>query len=830
MWRPASSPSADVACLKPGLIELTVASETHRGFILQPTYRVRQGRPVVYLFGVLDDGRTFLVRDGSDVPSFCIRTTDAPRAAKLGAEHIVPTERTTFDGYSASEVQLRVPSDTPGIRERLKAHGIRCYEADVRHAVRYLLRRGIRGSAAIVGRAAPANEPGGPSSADIDIVFEDPELRPLTDAEDFAPDLRVLSMDIETDMQGRSLFSVAFYGRWRRGGTAEEVSEVLLWCPDGLPCPPGAEGFARQADLLRATFDRIAEIDPDVLTGWNVVDFDLRVLHRMSEEHGVPFAVGRARRGKNRGSLRLRRTRTPWNTWDASVPGRVVLDGIHLLRSSFVKMDSYGLGAVSEEVLGEGKLIQGSNRGHQIEAAFREDRELLVEYNLRDARLVIDILDELQLVELAVERSKLTGLPIDRVGGSIAAFDFLYLEQLWRRGVVAPSVDHEAAASGSGAVNLGGHVLEPETGLWRNVLVFDFKSLYPSIMRTFQIDPLGYLSHPRDEDDAIVAPNGASYRREPGILPALLDELFPRREAAKRAGDQIASHAIKILMNSFYGVLGTRACRFSRPEIAGSITAWGRELLLWSKAELERRGYRVLYGDTDSLFVLSGEDDPEAAHAIGEELVPALDQAVSKHIAETWRVESKLELEYEKLYLKLLLPPMRGGGGGARKRYAGLVRKDDEPEVVFTGMEVVRRDWTELAKRVQRELYDRLFLSATAHQAVRDYLEQIVREVRSGEHDDLLIYRKALRKSLDDYTATTPPHVAAAKKLSGRPGRMISYLVTVAGPEPAKELKSEPDHEHYVQKQIRPVAEPVLGVLGLEFDEVIGDEVQLSLF
>lgn len=808
---------------------------TFRGFIVQPTYRIRSGRAYVHLYGVLEDGRTFLVRDGRDEPSFYVRSADAARAAKLGAERIEETDLRTLDGHAASEVVLRLPSDTPPLRDRLLAHGVRCYEADVRFARRFLIHRGLRGPVEIFGKAEE-----GRRSHGVDLVFDDPALRRLPPGEDFEPRLKVLSLDIETDMRGSTVFSVAFYGRWKSAGVAEEVSEVLLWCPDSLGVPDGTEasveGFSDQASLLRATAERIREIDPDVLTGWNVVDFDFRVLANLAERHGVPFDIGRSAPG--RGGMRLRKTNTPWSTWDASIPGRVVLDGIHLLRSSFVKMDSYGLGAVAQDVLGESKLIQGSQRGHQIEEAFRNDRALLVDYNLLDARLVVDILEELHLVELAVERSKLTGLPIDRVGGSIAAFDFLYLERLWQRKLVAPSVDRQFADSGDSA-NLGGHVLEPETGLWRNVLVFDFKSLYPSIMRTFQIDPLGFLESvgPREadsRDDVVVAPNGAVFQRAPGILPGLLDDLFPRREEAKKAGDEVASHAIKILMNSFYGVLGTRACRFAHPAIAGSITAWGRELLLWSKAEFERRGFRVLYGDTDSLFVLSGEDHQATAQRIGEELVPSLNEAVAEHITERWGMESKLELEFEKLYLQLLLPEMRGGGGGARKRYAGLLEKQGEERVEFTGMEVVRRDWTDLAKAVQRQLYDELFLADSPEQGVRSYLERMVKEVRAGEHDDRLVYRKALRKSLDEYTATTPPHVAAAKKLvqktSDKPGRTISYLITVAGPEPVKDLRSEPDHEHYVQKQIRPVAEPVLGVLGLEFDEVIGDAVQLSLF
>jgi DNA polymerase-2 len=338
---------------------------------------------------------------------------------------------------------------------------------------------------------------------------------------------------------------------------------------------------------------------------------------------------------------------------------------------------------------------------------------------------------------------------------------------------------------------------------------------------------LGYLPDPGPGDEPIVAPNGAAFRRRPGILTGILDRLFPRREEAKARGDKVASHAIKILMNSFYGVLGTPACRFYRPELASAITSFGREILLWSKARIESTyGLRVLYGDTDSLFVLAGEEDPERAVERGRKLASELDRDLARHLRASWRVESRLELELEKLFRQLHLPSMRHGGGGARKRYAGLVAEGGEERVVFVGMEVVRSDWTELAKRVQRELYGRLFRG----EEVAGYLEQVVRNLRRGRLDDLLTYRKALRKSLDQYTATTPPHVAAARKLGRRPGRRISYLVTRGGPEPAEKLESPIDYEHYVQKQIRPVAEPILELLHLDFDHVIGDQVQLELF
>src|SRR6185369_13130810 len=136
--------------------------------------------------------------------------------------------------------------------------------------------------------------------------------------------------------------------------------------------------------------------------------------------------------------------------------------------------------------------------------------------------------------------------------------------------------------------------------------------------------------------EALIETPGGAFRRAPAILPRMLDELFPRREAAKRAGDSVAGHAIKILMNSFYGVLGRPACRFYNPALANSITGTGREMLLWSKQWFESAGFTVLYGDTDSLFVRSSIDDPEAAKEQGKQLAPALSREIAAYIAERW--------------------------------------------------------------------------------------------------------------------------------------------------------------------------------------------------
>ncbi len=772
--------------------------EAARGFILQATYRIENGAPVVHLYGVLEGGGTFLVRDRREIPHFYVRRGDAARARDLGAARQIDTPRRTFDGDRVVRVEVAVPPHAPPLRDRLQEHGIQTFEADVRFAVRYLLDRGIRGGCGIAGVSTPGER--------ITRVFDDPELSPAQ----VAVSPSVLSFDIETDPAGRRLLAVALYG--------EGADEVYIVDPGGRPLPGRAIGCAGEREALDAFADRVRGLDPDVLTGWNVVDFDLKVLSRIAGRTGAALQLGR-----DAGPLRLRPPRGWFGSGEASIPGRLVLDGMDLVRGAFLRFDDYSLDRVANEVLGEGKVALGDGRGdraEEIQARFRDDLDTFADYARTDARLALQIVRKLDLVTLAMARSRLTGMTPDRVSASIASFDFLYLAALGKRGVVAPTVRSDDARVSRHQA--GGDVFEPVTGIHENVWVFDFKSLYPSVIRTFNIDPLGYVAGPAPGDAVVRLSDDTAFRRGDAILPAMLDELFPQREAAKRAGDAVASQAIKILMNSFYGVLGTPACRFHNAAVANAVTGLGRRLLRWSKRWFEERGFDVLYGDTDSLFVRSGLS-PEAARDAGPRLALALNEAVAAHVSAEWQVTSLLDLELEKLYLKLVLPSVRRGRGGARKRYAGLV--DGRREVEFVGMEVVRRDWTALAKDVQRELYARLF----AGEPVDGYLADTVAALRRGELDDKLVYRKGLRKRPAAYTAGTPPHVAAARK-SPRPGRVVSYLMTVAGPEPLDALANAPDREHYVDKQVRPVAEPVLAALGLDFDRVVGDDRQLPLF
>lgn len=485
----------------------------------------------------------------------------------------------------------------------------------------------------------------------------------------------------------------------------------------------------------------------------------------------------------------------------ARVPGRVVLDGVALLKAAFYKFDSFALGNVATELLGERKLIetQGIAKVREIQRQFRTDPLALAQYNLQDCQLVERIFAKVQLVDFAIARSSMTGLPLDRLGGSVAAFEYLYLPRLHRKGKVALSM----AQLTDGENSTGGYVLDSVPGRFANVLLFDFKSLYPSIIRSFLIDPAGLCE---ENPHSVPGFRGAHFCRDAPILPALIEELWAKRDAAKRDNNQPLSQAIKIIMNSFYGVLGSSGCRFFDPRLASSITLRGHQIIHDTKSWFENKGQRVIYGDTDSLFVAMDESlSLDECQVRGEALCTALNDYWRARLRDEFDLQSHLEIEFETLFSQFWMPHIRGSEQGSKKRYAGRVQHADGPELVVKGLESVRSDWTPLAQHFQRSLLNAWFDGDDLSPICRDTHAALM----AGELDDQLVFRKRIRRPLDSYQRNVPPHIQAARKLPS-PGRDIAYVHTLNGPEPVENLTAAPDHELYAERQLAPIADAIL--------------------
>ncbi len=266
--------------------------------------------------------------------------------------------------------------------------------------------------------------------------------------------------------------------------------------------------------------------------------------------------------------------------------------------------------------------------------------------------------------------------------------------------------------------------------------------------------------------------------------------------------------------------MGSYGCRFYHPNLPDAITGTGQWLLKESKLFLEKDDVKVVYGDTDSLFVHVTSKFNNAEET-GKSIAKTLNEYWNNRIKKEFDLESFLEIEYEKHYTKLILTSIRGKEGGAKKRYAGLIGKD---KLDFVGMEYVRSDWTDLAKEFQHELYLKIFNDAD----YEDWIRQFVNDLLSGKLNEKLIYRKRLRKSSEHYTKTQPPHVKAARMINQKRGT-VNYIITKRGPVPEELNPKDYDYQHYIEKQLKPIADSVLALFGKSFDSIVKSK-QLDLF
>ena len=782
-----------------------------QGFVLTRHWRDTPSGVEVELWLATDDGPQHVRLPVQTSVAFM------PQAQRAQVEALVQDER----NIELRELALRDFHSRPvlglysqqhgqliDIAQRLRRAGVEVFEADIRPPERFLMERFITAPVSFSGQA----------QADGPLL--DTRMKPHPD---YRPRLKLVSLDIETSAQGE-LYSIALEGCGQR-----QVYMLGKATDADTPVDFDLEFCATRGDLLLRLNHWMALHDPDAIIGWNVVQFDMRILHEHARRLGIPLLLGR---GGSEMQWREHGSRN--NHYFASAAGRLIIDGIESLRSATWSFTSFSLENVAQTLLGEGKDISTPyQRMDEINRMFAEDKPALARYNLKDCELVTRIFHKTELLTFLLERASVTGLEADRSGGSVAAFYHLYMPLMHRQGYVAPNLgDNPPQASP------GGFVMESQPGLYESVLVLDYKSLYPSIIRTFLIDPLGLIEGLREPDDEHSVPGfrGARFSRTRHCLPAIIEQIANGREVAKREKNAPLSQALKIIMNSFYGVLGSSGCRFFDTRLASSITLRGHEIMLKTRALIEAQGYSVIYGDTDSTFVWLRSEHSEAdAARIGRELVQHVNQWWQAHVRDEYGLVSALELQFETHYSRFLMPTIRGAEEGSKKRYAGLVtRPDGQAEMVYKGLEAVRSDWSPLAQQFQQALYLRIF----NRQPYQDYVRDFVQRTLAGQHDEWLIYRKRLRRPLSDYERNVPPHVRAARLADeyndqqGRPrqyqnGGYISYVITVAGPQPLENRTAEVDYDHYLTRQLQPVADAILVFVDDDFSALVGGQMGL---
>ncbi|ELB2076557.1 DNA polymerase II [Vibrio parahaemolyticus] len=782
-----------------------------QGFLLTRQARDIKGQTQIELWLATEAGPTQLLING-EKPVFFIAQEHIEQTQNLALSKSIQVEiRTlelkTFEHTPLAACYTKVTKEALVLQDLLSQQDIVTYEGDIRLADRYLMERFIKGSVEFTGHQQSRNG-----------------FHRIQNAKcrsgDYEPKLHVVSLDLECSEKG-ILYSIGL-------DSPHDSRVIMIGEPE--PAETNIQWVQNEKALLEALIAWFKSFDPDVIVGWNVIDFDFRLLHKRAEWHNMKLMLGRADQPS------FFRSSSQSQQGFISIPGRVVLDGIDTLKTATYHFRSWSLESVSQELLGEGKEIHNvHDRMDEINRMYRSDKPSLAKYNLQDCVLVNKIFEHTHLLAFAIERSRLTGVELDRVGGSVAAFTNLYLPQIHRAGYVAPNLHPE-----NWIASPGGYVMDSIPNLYDSVLVLDFKSLYPSIIRSFLIDPMGLvegllLDIGKDDDQAVPGFRGGQFHRSKHFLPEMIEKLWAARDVAKKNNEKAFSQAIKIIMNSFYGVLGSSGCRFFDTRLASSITMRGHEIMKQTKVLIENKGYQVIYGDTDSTFVsLNGSYSQAEADEVGNHLVEYINSWWQEHLRAEYNLTSMLEIEYETHYRKFLMPTIRGAETGSKKRYAGLIGEGEQERIVFKGLESARTDWTPLAQKFQNTLYRMVFHGEDPS----DYVREVVEKTNNGEFDDQLVYQKRLRRKLHEYQKNIPPQVRAARLADeinaklGRPlqyqnrGR-IEYLITLNGPEPHEYRNSPIDYQHYIDKQLKPVADAILPFIGTDFETLSAPQMGL---
>ncbi|WP_259519455.1 DNA-directed DNA polymerase [Halanaeroarchaeum sp. HSR-CO] len=775
---------------------LPPVSETVDLAVTQVNYTVEgegeRERPVIHVFGRTGENEAEHVRVHGFRPYF-YAPSDSVTDDDLAREGLTGSE----DGYESirgeplTKIFGKTPRDVGSVRDYFDH-----YEADILFPNRFLIDKDITTGIRVPDRRAD----------DGSIYVHHEEVEP-TEAD---AALRINTFDIEVD--DRSGFPedgeepivcltshdsfrdeyVAWLFEAPEGGTAAPDTITDLDLLDG-DREIDVRAFEAETDMIDAFLEYLDETDPDVMTGWNFADFDAPYLLDRMDVLGMD-------------PDRLSRVDEVWRSdWQGpNVKGRVVFDLLYgYQRTQFSELDSYRLDAVAEEELGVGKERYAGDIG----TLWEDDPERLLEYNVRDVELCVEIDRKQDIVEFWREVAGFVGCKLEDATTPGDAVDMYVLHNVHGEFVLPSKGQQESEAYEGGAV------FDPITGVREMVTVLDLKSLYPMCMVTINASPETKVDPDAYDGATYRAPNGTHFRKEPdGVIRAMVDELLAERDEKKALRNEYdpdsdeydvydrQQAAVKVIMNSLYGVLGWERFRLYDKEMGAAVTATGRDVIEYTETAANERDKEVIYGDTDSVMLELGNDvTPEAAIEQSFDLEEYINDSYDDFASDRLNAEDhRFQIEFEKLYRRFFQ-------AGKKKRYAGhIIWKEGKEvdDIDITGFEYKRSDIAPITKEVQKTVIERIVREGDI-EGVKEYVHEIIERFRSGDVDlEEIGIPGGIGKRLNNYDTDTA-HVRGAKyanlllgtnfQRGSKPKRL--YLEKVH-PEYFRRLESErPDLE-----------------------------------
>jgi len=755
--------------------------------LLDADYIIENNKAVIRLFGVDEKGKSILVTDDSFKPYLYVLPKNKKIITKLKSNKMVVgienvKRKIGAENKELLKVFVDLPQNVPKVRDSIKHSVEECYEYTINFYKRYLIDKNFNPLdwLEVEGESCTKDK--------FNEMIKAKTIKKSNQNKN--PKLKILAFDIEVVDSKIIMISIA----------CENQSKVITYKKSSIK---NCETVKDEKELLLRFEEIINKIDPDIILTYNGDQFDFEILRERIVEHKIDMKIGR-----DNSSMRFARRA---KISSARLFGRIHIDlynFVNNILSQQLQSEVFSLNEVSKELIGEGKEELSFE---EIIDSWNRNVDKLAMYCENDSRLTLKLGKKL-LPEI-FELSKISGqLPFDcsRLTYGLLVEWFL-IKKAYEKNYVCPNQPHWDEIEKRRMVKpyKGGYVKEPVVGLHNNIAVFDFRSLYPSIIVTFNISP-----ETINQRGYKVPGLKYSFSKKEGFVPSVVKELIEKRMQIKekmKNGKNIEQldeeqKAIKIIANATYGMFAYPGARWYCYECAESAAAFGRYYIKKMIKEAEKFGFEVLYSDTDSLFVKTKEDIEKKANDFLRQI--------------NKKLPGIMELELQGIYSTGLFVPQKIGSYTAKKRYALLGKEG----IVIRGLEAVRSDWCNLAKNLQHKILE-LVLKRKEKEAVKLVKETIEKiKKRKINLEDITI-RTQLGKELEEYKATAP-HIEIAKKLKKeghevRSGMVISYIITKGSGSISQRAKpidevtiNDYDIDYYINNQIIAVALRVLSVFG----------------
>jgi DNA polymerase I len=811
--------------------------------IIDADYILLNNKPIIRLFCKNIQGESICVFYDKFLPYFYLYGKEdeyqetMEEIKKKFDVKIEIVERSLPIGYQKPVKVLKItgtnPQQTPEMREFVKKFGTP-YEADVLFRYRFMADFGLKGMSWINVEGKFMRTTTVKCKA-----LSAEKIEPIEIMKN-AP-LNYISVDIECLPTGERIptpekdriivVSMAFSPAYKGKDSLVLIAKSARINDNTIACTSEEEMMKKFKEIL-------IDYDPDIICGHNINGFDLPFIIKRMEILRIPRDIGR--------SEKPAMTRKLQQSYMPNINGRVVVDTFEIYkRDPWVKFKRYDLSTISKKMLGESKIDLGGNYIQKVIDIWKgNDFREFVEYGRKDAVLSLRLVVEKRLLDKFFEIAKLSGLLLqDCLGGQSQRHECRLLREFHKRNFIMPCKPSDVGERIKEHGLKGALVLEPETGFHEWVICLDFTSMYPSLIRAFNICTTTYLMNGEDVDH-FVSPYGTKFVKPAvfkGIIPQVIDEIMSARVEVRKQHKletdpenkrilEAKQLGLKDLLNSLYGYTGYVRSRLYVMDIANTITAFGRDTITKTKELIEKNfPVKVIYADTDSVFIKSNVKDMDEAEKFGKE--------ISKVVSDSMQ---GLDLKFEKVFKTFLIE--------TKKRYAGWAFGKDgnkwTDKMEMKGIETVRRDWCDLTSETSLEVLNIILKERDVKKASR-YVRTVIEKLVKGEIPlEKLTIVKGVTKSIDLYDGVQP-HVELAKKMMKRDktkslvGERLGYVIIKGNqllskraedPEFVKENKLQTDSEYYIYNQLLPPLERIFEVCGVSSSELIEGVKQTNLF